>query len=162
MIGAPIFDRASTPSQGLELAALVYSDYLAQNWILRPFEQKVRQVLNLDMFSVRTQIIQNVIAQKWLAYNINPLDNTSVSLGKYLGNDIFLEILVRLQQPIPQGLVDQSSTLTGPGMSLQPDLELSMEWATPFFLLDWSFIPQHPGSLFLSDNSLSFSWRYSY
>jgi hypothetical protein len=157
MIGAPLVTRAET--QGLGLAALVYTDILSQNWILRPFEQKVRQLLNLDMFSVRTQILQNLLAQKLFGSTDNPLDNTTVSLGKYLGNDLFLEMLVRLQQP-------EVTSLPGAGLisvpGLTPDLELTLEWSTPFFLLDWSFLPRHPESLFLVDNSLSFTWRFSY
>ncbi|HEY9594400.1 MAG TPA: translocation/assembly module TamB domain-containing protein, partial [Spirochaetia bacterium] len=43
MIGAPILDRAQ--SEGLGVAALVYSDILSETWVLRPFEQKVRQIL---------------------------------------------------------------------------------------------------------------------
>ncbi len=161
MIGAPIKSRAE--SQGLGMAALVYSDILSQNWILRPFEQKVRQLLNLDMFSVRTQIIQNIVAQRVLGTTINPLDNTSVSLGKYIGNDLFLEMLVRLQQPqIPVSVVTAGGGLIAASTELQPDLELSLEWATPLFMLDWTFLPKHPESMFLSDNSLAFSWRISY
>jgi translocation and assembly module TamB len=161
MIGAPLVNRAE--SQGIGMAAFVYSDILSQNWILRPFEQKVRQVLNLDMFSVRTQIIQNLVAQKVLGTIVNPLDNTSVSLGKYLGNDLFLEMLVRLQQPqIPVALVTPGGGLIAASTALRPDLELSLEWATPLFLLDWTFVPQHPETMFLSDNSLSFSWKISY
>ncbi len=94
MIGAPFVNQAE--SQGIGMAAFLYSDVLSQNLILRPFEQKVRQTLNLDMFSIRTQIIQNLAAQKVLGTALNPLDNTSVSIGKYLGNDLFLEMLVRL------------------------------------------------------------------
>jgi hypothetical protein len=161
MIGAPLVNRAE--SQGIGMAALMYSDILGRNLVLRPFEQKVRQVLNLDMFSVRTQILQNLVAQKVLGTTVNPLDNTSVSLGKYIGNDLFLEMLVRLQQPqIPVAIVTSSGGLIAASTQLQPDLELSLEWATPFFLLDWSFEPQHPETMFLSDNSLSFSWRISY
>ena len=161
MIGAPFVNRAE--SQGVGMAALMYSDILGQNLVLRPFEQKVRQVLNLDMFSVRTQILQNLVAQKVLGTTVNPLDNTSVSLGKYLGNDLFLEMLVRLQQPqIPVAVITPGGGLIAASTQLQPDLELSLEWATPFFLLDWSFQPQHPETMFLSDNSLSFSWRISY
>ncbi len=123
----------------------------------------MRQLLNLDMFSVRTQIISEPRSRRrYFGTTINPLDNTSVSLGKYLGNDLFLEMLVqaaaaadvhRRRHSRPAGSIAAS-------IGLQPDLELSIEWATPFFLLDWSFIPQHPETLFLSDNSLSFSWRY--
>jgi hypothetical protein len=162
MIGAPLVNRAETQGLGIS-AALVYSDILGQNLILRPFEQKVRQVLNLDMFSVRTLIIQNLVAQKVLGTTVNPLDNTSVSLGKYLGNDLFLEMLVRLQQPqVPVAVITSGGGLLAASTGLQPDLELSLEWATPFFLLDWSFLPKHPETMFLSDNSLSFSWRISY
>jgi len=123
----------------------------------------VRQVMNLDMFSVRTQIIQNLAAQKVLGTSLNPLDNTSVSIGKYIGNDLFLEMLVRLQQPqIPVAVVTPQGGLIAESMALQTELELNLEWATPFFLMEWSFLPQHPETLFLSDNSLSFSWRFSY
>jgi translocation and assembly module TamB len=161
MIGAPLLTRAET--QGLGMAALVYSDILSQSWILRPFEQKVRQLLNLDMFSIRTQLIQNLVAQKIFGSTVNPLDNTSVSLGKYLGNDLFLEMLVRLQsQQLPAGVSAPSGSLAASGIGLQPDLELNLEWATPFFLLDWTFLPKHPESLFLTDNTLALSWRFSY
>ena len=161
MIGAPLVNRVET--QGIGMAALVYSDFLSQNWILRPFEQKVRQALNLDMFSIRTQIIQNLVAERVLGTTVNPLDNTSVSLGWYVGNDLFLEMLVRLQQPeIPVAVITPNGNLIAATTALVPDFELSLEWTTPFFLLDWTFMPQHPETMFLSDNSLAFSWRISY
>ncbi len=161
MLGAPIVNQAQ--SQGVGMAALMYSDILGQSLVLRPFEQKVRQVLNLDMFSVRTQILQNLVAERVFGTTINPLDNTSVSLGKYLGNDLFLEMLVRLQQPQnPVSVLTSTGGIMPESTALQPDLELSIEWATPFFLLNWIFDPQHPETMFLSDNSLSFSWRFSY
>jgi hypothetical protein len=178
MIGAPILTR--TEAQGpVMAAALVYSDILSQTWLLRPFEQKVRQILNLDMFSVRTQLLQNLVAQKLFGTTLNPLDNTSVSLGKYVGNDLFWEMLVRLQSPplptgapLPPGSLQYGQFQTGvsqppgglplAGAGLRPELELSLEWATPLFLLTWSWVPQHPESLFLVDNSLAFSWRFSY
>ena len=176
MIGSPFIARAETQGLGLS-AALISSDIVSQTWVLRPLEQRLRDVLGVDMVSVRTQIIQNLLVQKIFGTTINPLDNTSVSLGKYLGNDLFLEMLVRLQtQPLPgaSGLSVNpsgsgvglppipSNTLPTAGIGLQPQLELSMEWATPFFLLDWNFEPQHPETLYLTDNALTFSWRFSY
>ena len=59
-------------------------------------------------------------------------------------------------------MVTPNGGLIAASTALQPDLELSLEWATPFFLMEWSFLPKHPETLFLSDNSLSFSWRFSY
>jgi translocation and assembly module TamB len=181
MIGAPIVN--SMKSQGLGMAPLVYSDILTQTWILRPFEQKVRQMLNLDLFSIRTQILQNLVAQRLFSSTtanspLDALDNTSLSLGKYIGNDLFWEALVRLQTPqfptltaLPPGSLQQNELFQTaenitPGLAtpwgFQIDLELSVEWATPFFLMTWSWLPQHPETMYLQDNSLMFSWRYSY
>lgn len=155
MIGAPIFSR--TEDQGLGVSALMLSgDILSQFGILRPFEQRIRKLLNLDMFSIRTQIVQNLLAEKLFGATVNPLDNTAVSLGKYLGNDLFLEMLVRLQsRPAAAGS-------SSPAEGLASEVELNIEWATPFFLLEWSFLPKTPETLFLADNSLSMKWRYSY
>ena len=162
MLGAPLLTKAESQGLGLS-AALISSDILSQSWILRPFEQRVRTLLNLDMFSIRTELIQNLVAQKLLGSTVNPLDNTSVSLGKYIGNDLFLEAMVQLQsQQLPVGTVLPTGTLPVGGVGLSPDVELSIEWATPFFLLNWSFQPKHPEDLFLSDNSLSLSWKLSY
>jgi hypothetical protein len=182
MIGAPILSRAGSQGLGMS-AALLTSDILSQSWILRPFEQKVRELLGLDMFSIRTQLLQNLVAERLLGTTINPLDNTSVSLGKYLGNDLFLEMLVRLQSPAPlsgmgyflpgtgyyvpgqgnlPGTLPVPLLLPAAGPGINAELELTLEWTTPFFLLEWTFIPKDPESLFLKDNSLSFSWKLSY
>lgn len=177
MIGAPFIARAETQGLGLS-AALISSDYVSQAWLLRPLENRLRDALGMDMVSVRTQIIQNLLAQKIFGTVLNPLDNTSISLGKYVGSDLFLEALVRLQtQPVPGstgvstnnsggsgvGLPPiPASTLPTAGIGLTPQIEWSMEWTTPFFTMDWVFQPQHPETLFLTDNALSFSWRYSY
>ncbi len=178
MIGAPILTRTETQGPVMA-AALVYSDILSQTWFFRPLEQKVRQILNLDMFSIHTQVLQNLVAQKLFGTTLNPLDNTSVSLGKYVGNDLFAEMLVRLQSPplptgapLPPGNLQYGQFQNGVSLSngglplvgsgLKPELELSIEWATPLFLLTWSWVPQHPESLFLVDHSLAFSWRFSY
>jgi translocation and assembly module TamB len=155
MLGAPLMTRVE--SQGPMLSAvLLSSDILSQFGILRPFEQKVRELMGLDMFSFRTQLVQNLVAQKLFGTEINPLDNTSLSLGKYLGNDLFLEMLVRLNAlPGTPGTADLTA-------GIKPDVEVNIEWATPFFLLEWSFLPKTPETLFLTDNSISLSWRIPY
>jgi hypothetical protein len=156
LLGAPFTQQVE--GQGLLSSAVLLSgDVLSRFGLLRPFEQRVRELLGLDMFSLRTQVIQNLVAEKVLGLEgVNPLDNTSLSLGKYLGDDLFLEMLVRLQAPRgPSGLLL-------PGHGLTSEFELNLEWDTPFFLLEWSFLPRNPDTLFLTDNSLALKWRYTY
>jgi translocation and assembly module TamB len=156
LLGAP-FTRQVAGQGLLSSAVMLSSDFISRFGLLRPFEQRVRELLGLDMFSVRTQVIQNIVAEKVLGYEgLNPLDNTSLSLGKYLGDDLFLEMLVRLEAPRgPSGLLL-------PGHGLTSEFELNLEWDTPFFLLEWSFLPRNPDALFLTDNSLALKWRYTY
>ncbi len=154
MIGGNIFEKVQ--KRGLGLSAVVLtSELVSQFGILRPFENAVRDLLGLDLFSIRTQILQNLILEKILGNVTNPLDNTTLSLGKYLGNNLFLEMLIRFKTV---GIPGESMNFAG----LTSDVELSLEWTTPFFLMQWTFIPKHPESLFLTDNSLTLKWKYSY
>jgi hypothetical protein len=160
LIGGSIANRFQESGFGVS-AVYLTSDVVSQFGILRPFEQAVREVLKLDLFTIRTQLVQNVlidkiIGEKTIGNVINPLDNTTLSLGKYLGTDLFLEMVVRFQAAdmTESGLYAESG--------VQTEGEINFEWATPFFLLEWSFAPKHPEDLFLTDNSLGFRWSYSY
>jgi len=154
MIGSPILSRVEEDQNPIASAAMLSADIFGRLQVLRPFERSMRELLNLDVFSFRTQVLQNVLAQKVLGSTTNPLDNTSLSLGKYLGNDLYLEMMVRLQE---QNGVSGSNLL-----GVDPEVELNMEWTTPFFLLEWSFLPKTPEKMFLTDNSISFKWRFAY
>jgi hypothetical protein len=156
LIGGTILNRFEQTDFGTA-AVMLTSDIIGQFGILTPFERAVREVLNLDLFTVRTQFLQNVLIGKIRGENLvensfNPLDNTTLTLGKYLGTDLFLEALVRFQN------VDDLTSSS----NIRTEGELNLEWVTPFFLLEWTFTPTHPENLFLSDNSIGLSWKYSY
>lgn len=160
LIGGSIANRFEESGFGVS-AVYLTSDVVSQFGILRPFEHAVRDVLKLDLFTIRTQLVQNVLIDKILGEEttgnvVNPLDNTTLSLGKYLGTDLFLEMVVRFQAADVAGgeLYSESG--------VQTEGEFNFEWATPFFLLEWSFAPKHPEDLFLTDNSIGLRWAYSY
>jgi hypothetical protein len=156
LIGGNIVDRFQESSFGVS-AVMLTSDIVGQFGILSPFERSVRRLLNLDLFSIRTQFLQNILVGKLVGEqaglaSFNPLDNTTLSLGKYLGTDLFVQALVRFQATDAAGSV----------YNIQTEGELNLEWTTPFFLLEWTFAPKHPENLFLSDNSIGLSWKFSY
>jgi len=160
LIGGSIANRFQESGFGVS-AVYLTSDVVSQFGILRPFEHAVRDVLKLDLFTIRTQLVQNVLIDKILGGKtignvVNPLDNTTLSLGKYLGTDLFLEMVVRFQA----ANVTESGLYAESGV--QTEGEINFEWATPFFLLEWSFAPKHPEDLFITDNSLGLRWSYSY
>ena len=151
----------------LSTALLLTGDLFLQSEIIRSFERDMRNRFNLDLFSIRTQIFQNVLSEALQPQGSIPLyqtvpsigrylDKSSVFLGKYLGSDLFLEYLIQLRAEDP--LTSNVRKFGGIGI----ESEVVFEWKTPFFTLEWSLRPSNPEELFIRDNTLSFRWRYSY
>ena len=142
-------------------AAAFSGELMTQMALLRPVERALREALGVDMVSIRSQFVQTLVQDVFGASvsggvvpgTGNPLDNTSLSFGKYLGSDLFLTMLLRLDAPDGQ---------PGDDLPLLSDVELGLEWATPFFMLEWSFLPRNLNTLFVTDNTISLRWRWSY
>lgn len=144
------------------------SDVLTQLSLFRNTENAVRDFLNLDLFSIRTLVLQNALLGQRLQTNKetpltigNYFDNTTVYMGKYLGSAIYADALLhfsyfdaRLEQG-SENLVPLAGRLL-----FQP--EIGLEVNTPLFLLRWSFSPQNIDTISAADNSVTLSWKFSY
>lgn len=165
ILGGNIMTTDGSERNDLSQAAFLATDIFTQWAFVRSLEGSVRRALGLDLFTVRTHLFPNLVRVGFEgAYPLDNtsqslgkyLDNTTIFLGKYLGTDLFLELLVQLRAENPL----QSDVRNLGGLSV--DSEFSLEWKTPFFLLEWNFFPRSPETLFLTDNSFVFSWEYSF
>jgi hypothetical protein len=166
VLGRGLVSSNQRENLGLSTAVRLPSDLAIQFGLINSFENRVQDAFNLDLFSVRTQVFQRLAfgALQGSTYPLDNsapslgeyLDNTTVFMGKYLGSDLFLELLLQLRSSNP--LSQDIQRLGG----LEVDSELSIEWQTPFFLLDWNFFPRNPETLFVTDNTFEFSWEFSY
>ena len=166
LLGGNLLNQEGQDDLDFSQAVLLTSDLVTQFGVINRFERSVRDALNLDLFSVRTQLFQNLVLGS-LPQPEYPLDNTSPSLGqyfentavflgKYLGPELFMELLFSMRsrspfEPVPEG--------EGP---VEFEAELGLEWQTPLFLLQWRFFPSNPETLFVTDNQIEFSWEFSY
>ncbi|AHC15198.1 translocation/assembly module TamB domain-containing protein [Salinispira pacifica] len=144
-------------------AVLSGSEILGQVGVFKEIEDEIRSRFNLDLFSLRTGLFQNlledVIVTPGAEYPLNNspvslgkyLQNTTLLVGKYIGDEVFLEAMAQLQEQSP--LDRPVNDLVG----LEVDLEVSLEWITPFFNLTWSFAPENPESLWVTDHTLTFT-----
>ena len=158
----PLAGENADVTGGAGVSAAAFSgDLLAQVALLQPVERALREALGVDMVSIRSPFVQNLVLDGLATPTEdgsevtmgNPLDNTSLSFGKYLGSDLFLTMLLRLDTP------GDSSSSEPPLLS---DIELSLEWATPFFMLEWSFLPRDANTLFVTDNAITLRWGWRY
>jgi translocation and assembly module TamB len=166
MLGGSVLVTDEGTPLDVQQAVLLGSNLVSQFAIIRGFETTVREALQLDLFSIRTQLFQNIIRDA-IGDGTYPLDtsvpslgkyldNTTLFMGKYLGTDLFLELLVQVSAADPESVTSRS--LAG----VEVDPEISLEWQTPFFQLEWAFFPTDPETLFLTDNTFRFFWEYSY
>ena len=166
-LGQDIREEIGGDQFGLSSALYITADILGQFAILRTFEQTVRDILSLDLFSVRTHILQNVLSETVFAGSEGSaenapslgryLDNTTLFLGKYFGNDLFVEAMIRLRTN--QALLSNLQT----GDDLYVESEIRLEWKTPLFLLELSLLPDILDPLAsLTQTSLGLSWGFSF
>ncbi|MDR0586599.1 MAG: translocation/assembly module TamB, partial [Treponema sp.] len=151
-----------TPAEGQESEVVIrtLTDALTQFTVVRRVERQIRNVLGLDMFTVRIQVLQNALLQ---AMNNDPeeerrntignyFDNTAVYMGKYIGSNLFIQAMVAMRY-------DQYRAENG-GLRFEPDIGLDLR--TPLVDIRWNISPRHPEHLYITDQSLSLVWRRSF
>jgi len=168
MLGSNVFAQLGTEKIDVSSALMLTGDLVSQFGRRRGFEQKVKDIFKLDLFSIRTQMIQNIILDRFLNTDVNNadsssdlfgkyLDNTTVYLGKYFGNTLFLQTMIQV------GTYTDFSRDYVSGGTLQVQTKVNLEWKTPLFLLDFSVEPDFLDPISsINNTSLSFSWGFSY
>jgi hypothetical protein len=155
----PASGAETTDQENISILTRSVTDMVVQTILVRRVERQIRNVLGVDMFSFRTQILQNAIFEA--VRNREPdeqpstmgnyLDNTAVFIGKYLDPNLFFQTMLSFRY-------DQYQTEYG-GMKLEPDMGLELR--TPLFDVRWNISPRHPENLYVSDQSISLVWRWS-
>jgi hypothetical protein len=156
LTGAPVDDTGSIQRAFVNST----TDLLAQFSVIRQLERTIREFLRLDMFSFRTQALQNAVFQATGLQNPvdrigrvgNYFDNTTVFLGKYVGRDMFVQGMVSMRY-------DENKTSLG-GLTFEPDLGVELE--SPLFNIRWDFTPTHPENWYMNDNSITLTWTRSF
>jgi hypothetical protein len=169
ILGTGVFTQIGNEQIDLTSALRLTGDLVTQFGLIQSFEKKVKDILNLDLFSIRTQMIQNILIDRFIDTgtardNIyldsfgSYLDNTSLYLGKYFGDDIFLQAVVQIstQEILESGQLNATNELF-------VESSVSFEWQTPLFLLGITVKPDFDDPLAsIQNTSLDLSWGYSY
>ncbi len=142
------------------------SDYALQSTIVRQAENKLRDLLNFDIFSVRTNVLQNTlnmgVSGALSKENIsigNFLDNSTVYIGKYLANSLYVDAMLHVS--FEDGYVNDINSAGG--LLFQP--EFGMELESPFANIRVNMAPDINALLhnqFVPSPSLTLSWKFAF
>ncbi len=136
---------------------------------LRPIESSLKQSLHLDNVTIKTEILENALADQLYRDNSSGtdssysmasyLDNTSIYFGKFAGDSLYLSAGVVVDYDQLYGLRSY-----GNGIELLPDLTIEMR--TPFFMVYWNYNKRNAYDFYNTDivpnNAFGLEWRYSY
>jgi hypothetical protein len=176
LLGQNLAGNSGTGGNSFGNAIIASSaDFLTQTQVVRRFEQMIRDFLHLDMFTFRTQVFQNMVLQatglresdnrvNWAG---NYFDNTTVFLGKYIGQDMFFQTMIQMRYD------DGGSTGLGlrlGGLIFEPEFGLglrgptiNMGWlGSPRLDLNGNITLLHPENLFVNDFSFTFLLNWSF
>lgn len=157
----------SRDNQGTGGLLLATGGLFGQIGIVQPFEDALEEGLNLDMVSIRSDIIENTLAEGFTRtadseLSSGPqslgryLDNTRMYIGKYVGNSLFFSGTVSANY-----FEDRISNSIFEGLRFRTSVDLEM--VTPFFNILWSYSPDPLGNEgFVVDNVITLKRRFSY
>lgn len=141
-------------------------ELVAQTVFTRKLENALRDLLNFDILSLRTAVLQNVINQTIASSGDkefpgigNFFDNTTVYIGKYFGSDIYVDALMQWSYDDDAAMQSFNS---GGGLVFKP--EIGFEMLSPFGNIRWQFAPDF-GALsnsVVSSTSITLSWRMQF
>jgi hypothetical protein len=154
-----------TSGTDLVMQLIAGSEALSQFVFYRQIERQVRNFMRLDMFSVRTHFIQNAVATGVTGLGLtagqNPIDrsnrlgnyfdNTTVFIGKYIGQDMFFQLMLPLKY-------DENRDAFG-GLKLEPDIGIELQ--SPVMNIRWDIFPNLENWR-MNDNSITLSWSKSF
>lgn len=141
-------------------------EYYLQSTVVRDIENKLRDLLNFDIFSVRTNILQNTISlstqrnrTKELSIG-NFFDNSTVYIGKYIGSALYVDAMLNMTA---SNYMDADYLPAG-NLLFQPEFGLELELPVINIRWDmtWDLDPSLKFKSYVPDTSLSLSWKFSF
>mgnify|MGYP007069849652 CR=1 FL=1 len=143
-------------------------DFFIQSTVMRRVENTLRELLNFDIFSIRTNVVQNSLklsmddnSNKQLSVG-NFIDNSTVYMGKYFGSTIYVDSM--LHWSYDENKIDNGTSVNG--VVFQP--EIGFEMTSPFVNIRLGVAPDidslQKGLLntWVPSTSMTLSWKLAF
>ena len=137
-------------------------NYIGQSFVISKLENALRDFFKFDIFSLHPTILQNALIVNTdtdKEQNVgNYLNGSSVYVGKYIGNNMYLDALLNLEYK--EGLVDSERNVYG--LKIEPEFGFELE--SPFAFIRWSVAPDLMSltNSWVPGASLSLSWKFNF
>lgn len=130
------------------------TNYLSNSFIFTPVENRIRNITGLDTFSMDTKIFGNIIKSNTsnIGSTLDLLDGSSLTLGKYLFNELYFESMMSLHK---NSTTQEEYFLPFDNENYGLNLQFMLQLELPFFLIGYSFLPKDYTNLLNADHQIS-------
>lgn len=159
----------SADSSGAGEFGGAFGDMFLQSTVMRRVENTLRELLNFDIVSIRTNIVQNSLKLSMDEKNSNKqltvgnfLDNSTVYVGKYFGSSIYMDSM--LHWTYDEHKINNGTSVNG--IVFQPSL--GFEMASPYVNIrlgiapDISSLQKGLMDTLVPSTSLTLSWKFAF
>jgi hypothetical protein len=113
------------------------TNYISNAFLFSPIENNIRRVTTLDTFSLNTSFFGNIIKQN--SNFLDLMDNTNLSIGKYVSNEIYLGSIMSFNK---KNASSGSFFYTFPDNNYGLNLQLMLQVELPYISFGYSYVPK--------------------
>ncbi|MBP5448988.1 MAG: translocation/assembly module TamB domain-containing protein, partial [Spirochaetales bacterium] len=132
------------------------TNYLSSSFMFSPVENTIKRMTGLDTFSLNTSIFGNMIKSNnnWL----DLIDDTQLSFGKYLTNELYIGSVMSFQK------LSNSGSLFIPfqDKNYGLNLELLMSLELPYLSIGYKFMPKDYSDILKSEHQISVEANFKF
>ncbi len=159
----------SADSSGVPDILVAGGDYFVQATVMRRIENTLRELLNFDIFSIRTNVLQNSLKMSMGEKSNNKqltvgnfIDNSTVYMGKYFGSSIYVDSM--LHWSYDENKIKNGTSISG--IIFRP--EVGFEMTSPFVNIrlgvapDIDSLQQGLLNTWVQSTSMTLSWKLAF
>lgn len=126
------------------------TDYLSNALLFSPIENTVRRITNLDTFQFKTSFFSNIFGSNKNMMEL--LDESSIALGKYIIDGIYLESLMTFNK---KNDINNELFYQLPNTDYGLNLQLMVQLELPFISLGYLYKPKDLTNISNADHIIS-------
>lgn len=132
------------------------TNYFGNTFLFSPFESTIRRITGLDTFSLHTSLFGNIIRSS--DYWLDLLNDTSLTFGKYLSNEIYLGSTMTFKK---KGINEQIFLpLMNENYGL--NFQFMLQFELPYVSFGYTFVPNDWRNFLNADHRLSFEANFRF
>jgi len=131
------------------------TNYFSNAFLFSPIENNIKRVTGLDTFSMNTEFFGNIIKSNTNLLDV--LDNSSLTIGKYLSNEIYLGSSMTFKK---KRTLQDMFFLPFQDKNYGLNLQFMLQVELPYVSFGYSFIPKE--NIINSDHKISFEANFKF